>query len=161
VSLLRDFGGLFESRTCGEKKSRRGPKPKSLRRGNRNEMRKSLTKSVLMSAALLLGSCLTALAQSATPPCDACQDRRDIRHDTRDIRSDRRDVRGDVRERREDARDLREDRREGASRQELREDRREVTRDTRDIRGDRRDLHADRRDRRADFRDVRHDRRGH
>ena len=58
-------------------------------------MRKSLTKSVLISAALLLGSCLTALAQSATPPCDACQDRRDIRHDTRDIRSDRRDKQPD------------------------------------------------------------------
>src|SRR5207248_10880986 len=107
----------------------RGPKPKSLRRGNRSEMRKSLTKSVLMSAALLLASCMIVLAQSTTPSCDACQDRRDIRQDTKDVRSDRGDIHADSEDLRSDVRDYREERREGASQEELMADRREMRSD--------------------------------
>lgn len=131
-------------------------------KGEPSKMRKSLTKTVLMSAALLLTSSLTAWAQTTTPPtpCDTCQDRKDIRHDTKDARKDRRDIRKDSKDRRSDVRDYRDDKRDGASQAELRSDRRDIRKDTRDVNKDRRDLHKDRRDRRADFRDLRHDRHG-
>jgi hypothetical protein len=73
-------------------------------------MREPLTKTFLLSAALLLASCVAAFAQ-APKPCDTCQDRRDIRSDTRDIHRDRRDLRSDRHDRRADFRDLRHDRR--------------------------------------------------